>query len=217
MPVVFLDAGARPVFPDDLEPELDGLVALGGELRPDVVLEAYRKGIFPWTGKAPIPWYSPDPRLLLFPAEVHVSRSLAKALRSNRFEVRENERFTEVMKRCAAASRPDQHGTWITRNMIEVYSELHRAGFGRSVEVLEEKKLVGGLYGLAIGRAFFGESMFAAVPNASKIALVHLCRALEAEGCAFIDCQQVTPHLVRMGAVPISRATYLSLLARALC
>lgn len=211
-----VDASRRPRFPDDLEPDEDGLVAIGGDLSEEAVLEAYSKGIFPWTGRPPIPWYSPDPRLVLFPADVHVSRSLQKTLRSQIYETVFDRDFAAVMDACRRIPRPRQRGTWITSNMVRTYGALFEHGHAHCVETLRAGELVGGLYGLAIGRAFFGESMFALEPDASKVALVALCRSLERSGFDLIDCQQVTPHLMRLGAVPISRAEFLQRLAAAM-
>jgi leucyl/phenylalanyl-tRNA--protein transferase len=209
MAILFLHPGRSPLFPDEVHPEPDGLVALGGALTPEVLLQAYRRGIFPWTGAHPIPWYSPDPRLVLFPPDVHVSRSMRKLMRHGELTVREDTCFLEVMRRCALQSRPGQQGTWITTNMLATYGQLHAIGHAHSVEVYQAGALVGGLYGVSIGRAFFGESMFAAVPNASKTALIHLCRRLAERGFDLIDCQQVTGHLMRMGAVALPRRLFL--------
>ena len=203
------------IFPDDLEPDETGLVALGGHLDSAILIEAYSKGIFPWTGAHPIPWYSPDPRMLLEPGKVYVSRSLEKLIRRGVFEVREDTRYATVMHRCAQMPRAGQPGTWITANMHRAYTELHKLGVTHSVETYQDGALVGGLYGVAIGRAFFGESMFSEVSNASKVALVHLCRRLAARGYAFIDFQQETPHLRSMGARPVPRAEFLARLAEA--
>lgn len=211
----WVSSSRRPRFPDDLEPDEDGLCALGGELTVDAILEAYPKGIFPWTGRPPIPWYSPDPRLVLFPAKVRVSRSLAKTLRTGRFRVAFDQDFAAVVRGCRRTPRVGQNGTWITSNMVRVLDELFELGHAHCVATYRGTQLVGGLYGLAIGRAFFGESMFAREPDASKVALVTLCRDLERRGYDFIDCQQVTPHLLRMGAFPITRADYLARLSDA--
>jgi leucyl/phenylalanyl-tRNA--protein transferase len=212
-PIYRVEVGKVPAFPADpmsLVPRSDGLVGLGGELTVEGVLEAYKKGIFPWTGAPPIPWYSPDPRMILEPRAVVVSRSLRQVIQRGELRVEANRDFVGMM--CATTPRPGQGGTWITPNMVQVWGELHRLGYAHSVEVYlgdgPEARRVGGLYGLSIGRAFFGESMCSHVPNASKVALVWLCRKLEAEGFAFIDCQQETPHLASMGACPIPRADY---------
>lgn len=204
------------VFPDDLEPNAHGLVALGGELSVPILLEAYSKGIFPWTGEHPIPWYSPDPRLILEPSAFRASRSLRKLARSDRFEVRFDTDFEGVVRACANMPRPGQDGTWITPNMIRAYTALHRLHLAHSVEVFEDGELVGGLYGVSLGRAFFGESMFSRVSNTSKLALYRLCQWLEARDFHLIDCQQETPHLESLGAVAISRSEYLERLRVAL-
>ncbi|MBI4821735.1 MAG: leucyl/phenylalanyl-tRNA--protein transferase [Deltaproteobacteria bacterium] len=203
------------IFPDDLEPDETGLVALGGELHPEILIEAYTKGIFPWTGAHPIPWYSPDPRMVLRPQSIHISRSMKKLLRRERFEVRFDSCFPEVMRRCKGIKRRHERGTWITPNMLVAYGKLHEMGVTHSVETFENGKLVGGLYGVAIGRAFFGESMFAAVDNASKIALISLCRRLATRRYLLVDCQQVTDHLTFMGGSPMPRRQFLDLLGRA--
>lgn len=214
--MVYLVRHRQPVFPEDLVPNRFGLVALGGELTVATLLEAYAKGIFPWSGEHPIPWYSPDPRLVLEPGHVHLSRSLTKRLRSGRYTVRYDSAFMKTMEGCATTPRPGQNGTWISGNMFDAYGRLFEQGVAHSVETWSEDRLVGGLYGLALGRAFFGESMFARATDASKVALVSLCRRLEAWDFEFVDCQQVTEHLIRMGAKPISRLQYLTRLRLAL-
>ncbi|MBI2373007.1 MAG: leucyl/phenylalanyl-tRNA--protein transferase [Deltaproteobacteria bacterium] len=200
------------IFPDDLEPDETGLVALGGELFPAILVEAYSKGIFPWTGAHPIPWYSPDPRMVLHPSEIHISRSMRKLIRKERFEVRFDTCFSTVMRRCKGIKRRHEKGTWITPNMLSAYGKLHELGVTHSVETFEGGELVGGLYGVSIGRAFFGESMFASTDNASKLALVALARRLAMRRYMLIDCQQVTAHLATMGARPMPRRDFLELL-----
>ena len=204
------------VFPDDLVPDASGLVALGGDLAPETLVEAYAKGIFPWSDEPPIPWFSTDPRLVLLPGRVHVSRSLARTIRRGRYEVHFDRDFAGTIRACAEIRRRHESGTWIGPRIVEAYTRLFELGIGHSIETYRDGELVGGLYGLALGAAFFGESMFARAPDASKVALVALCRRLEAEGFLFLDCQQVTGHMLRMGAVPITRSLYLELLARAL-
>lgn len=208
--------GLRPVFPDWILDLPSDLVALGGDLSKETLLEAYSKGIFPWNGDPPIRWYSPDPRLILEPASVHVSRSLGKTLSKGRFSIRYDTNFRGVMGACMRTPRPGQDGTWITPRMVDAYADLHKAGIAHSVEAYQNGALAGGLYGLTLGSAFFGESMFARAADASKVALVTLCRDLAEAGFDFIDCQQETDHLVRMGAVAISRAEYLQRLRAAL-
>lgn len=191
----------------------DGLLAAGGDLSTPRLLRAYRAGIFPWyEAGQPILWWSPDPRTILYPEDLNISRSLRKALRNRPYAVTFDTRFREVMQACAAP-RPDQHGTWITPEMIEAYCALHVAGHAHSVEVADETgRLVGGLYGVAIGHVFFGESMFSRVRDGSKIALVWLACHLQHWGYALIDCQQATPHMLRMGAQGIPRETFSALL-----
>jgi len=188
--------------------EPNGLLAAGADLSLPRLLEAYRNGIFPWFGHdQPILWWSPDPRMVLFPAELKVSRSLARTLRNARFEVRADTAFDAVIEGCRQPRRGES-GTWITEEMTEAYGTMHRAGFGHSVETWLDGKLVGGLYGVALGRAFFGESMFARVSDASKVALVALARQLQHWDFGLIDCQMNTAHLASMGASEIPRAEF---------
>jgi leucyl/phenylalanyl-tRNA--protein transferase len=207
---------AAPHFPDVLRPDPWTRVALGGPLTVDTVLDAYRRGIFPWSGDDPVPWCAPDPRLVLRPGWFQSSRSLEKLARQRRYDVVFDRDFTAVMEACASIARPGQDGTWITSRMIDVYSELHRRGIAHSVEVRDADRLVGGLYGLTLGRAFFGESMFASEPNTSKLALRALCHALESRHFHFIDCQQVTRHLLSLGGKPIPLRLFLQWLREAL-
>jgi leucyl/phenylalanyl-tRNA--protein transferase len=191
----------------------NGLLAAGADLAPARLVEAYRHGIFPWFSEGePILWWSPDPRMVLIPNQVKVTRSLAKTLRRRDFEIRVDTSFAEVMRECAAP-RDGQDGTWISPAMVHAYSELHRMGLAHSVETWREGALIGGLYGVALGRAFYGESMFSRAPDASKIALVALCRQLERWGFGLIDCQMHTAHLESMGASPLSRAAFARRLA----
>jgi len=188
--------------------EPNGLLAAGADLSQPRLLEAYRNGIFPWfSHDQPILWWSPDPRMVLFPAELKVSRSLARTLRNARFEVRADTAFDAVIEGCRQPRRGES-GTWITEEMAEAYGTLHRAGFAHSVETWLDGKLVGGLYGVALGRAFFGESMFARVSDASKVALVALARQLQHWGFGVIDCQMNTAHLASLGAREIPRAEF---------
>jgi leucyl/phenylalanyl-tRNA--protein transferase len=188
--------------------EPNGLLAAGADLSLPRLLEAYRNGIFPWfSHDQPILWWSPDPRMVLFPAELKISRSLARTLRSTRFEVRADTAFDAVIEGCRQPRRGES-GTWITEEMAEAYATLHRAGFAHSVETWLDGKLVGGLYGVALGRAFFGESMFARVSDASKVALVALARQLQHWGFGVIDCQMNTAHLASLGAREIPRAEF---------
>ena len=188
--------------------EPNGLLAAGADLSLPRLLEAYRNGIFPWfSHDQPILWWSPDPRMVLFPAELKISRSLARTLRSTRFEVRADTAFDAVIEGCRQPRRGES-GTWITEEMAEAYGTLHRAGFAHSVETWLDDKLVGGLYGVALGRAFFGESMFARVSDASKVALVALARQLQHWEFGLIDCQMNTAHLASLGAREIPRAEF---------
>ena len=190
----------------------NGLLCAGGDLSPRRLVAAYSRGIFPWYSEGdPILWWSPDPRMVLFPDELRISRSLRKAVERGGFEMRVDTAFREVMEACAAP-RDGQPGTWIVPEMIDAYERLHRLGFAHSVESWRGGELAGGLYGVALGEVFFGESMFAREPDASKVALVHLVRRLRAEGCRVIDCQQATAHLASLGAREIPRTVFSQLL-----
>jgi leucyl/phenylalanyl-tRNA--protein transferase len=214
VPVFRLDE--RLIFPP---PELaeEGLLAVGGDLTPERLLLAYSLGIFPWydTGQ-PILWHSPDPRLVLPAAELHVPRSLERTLRRGTFRVSFDTAFGQVIDACARAARPGQQGTWITAEMRRAYQRLHRLGYAHSAEAWQGERLAGGLYGVSLGGAFFGESMFAREPDASKAAFVVLVRQLQAWGIALIDCQVATQHLERFGAREWPRAVFLSALAESL-
>jgi len=191
--------------------EPDGLLCAGADLSASRLLDAYQRGIFPWysTGE-PILWWSPDPRMVLVPREFRISRSLRRCLRSGRFEVKLDSDFAAVIRACAETPRAGQDGTWITREMQRAYCRLFDLGIAHSVETWLAGELVGGLYGLAIGGMFYGESMFARVPDASKVAAAHLARFLEEEGFGMIDCQMSTPHLASLGAREIPRADFIA-------
>lgn len=190
----------------------EGLLAAGGELTPEWLLAAYRRGIFPWySDDQPILWWCPNPRMVLFPDELHLSRSLAKRLRNGGFQVSFNRCFDAVVEACAAPRR-GQPGTWITAEMHAAYVTLHRLGYARSVEVWQAGELVGGLYGVAMGPVFFGESMFSRANDASKVALAHLVRAMRAGGGRLIDCQMHTQHLASLGARDIARVEFINYL-----
>jgi len=183
----------------------NGLLAVGGDLSVARLLTAYRRGIFPWYSEdQPILWWSPDPRMVLFPNQIHISKSLQKTLRKNIFELRIDTVFEQVMRQCAAP-RNDNAGTWITEEMIYAYIELHRQGHAHSIECWQNNELVGGLYGVAIESTFFGESMFSRTPNASKVALVSLSQYCLENNIKLIDCQVESEHLFSMGAVNITR------------
>lgn len=188
--------------------EPNGLLAAGGGLAPERLLAAYRRGIFPWySDDQPVLWWSPDPRMVLFPAEFRMPRSLAKRLRRRDYEIRVDTAFADVMRACAMP-RGDGAGTWITPEMIAAYCELHRRGHAHSVETWIDGELAGGLYGMALGRAFYGESMYTRVADASKIAFAHLVRQLARWQFGLIDCQMNTAHLARFGAREIPRAEF---------
>lgn len=191
------------------------LVALGGDLLPQSLLTAYRQGIFPfYSAGQPIQWWSPDPRFVLFPNEVRVSHSMRTLLRRQRFRVTVDTDFESVILNCRNVKRTGQIGTWITRDMLKAYIRMHQLGVGHSVEVWDGQALVGGLYGLALGQVFFGESMFCFVSNASKYGFLILVRWLWSRGFALVDCQQSTRHLGSLGARSISRLEFLDLLKR---
>lgn len=190
-----------------------GLLAVGGDLSAPRLLAAYRHGIFPWYAPGdPILWWSPDPRMVLFPAEFKLSRSLARTLRNAEYEIRLDSAFAEVVSACAATPRHGQHGTWITPEMQQAYRHLHELGHAHSVETWIGGKLAGGLYGVALGRVFFGESMFSRARDASKIAMAHLCAYLRTRDFGIIDCQMETSHLASLGARPIPRRDFIATL-----
>jgi leucyl/phenylalanyl-tRNA--protein transferase len=189
--------------------EPNGLLAAGGDLSAERLLDAYARGIFPWFGDGdPLLWWSPDPRMVLFVDELHVSKSLRRTIRSGRFEVTMDTAFRDVMEGCAEP-RPDHAGTWITLEMLSAYQQLATLGYAHSVEAWEGDSLAGGLYGVAIGRMFYGESMFSRVSDASKVAFVHLVRQLRRWDMPLVDCQMSTTHLATLGAREIPRADFL--------
>ncbi|WP_404377155.1 leucyl/phenylalanyl-tRNA--protein transferase [Vreelandella aquamarina] len=204
----------HPYFPST-EQALEtpnGLLAAGGELTPAWLVDAYRKGIFPWySDDDPILWWSPDPRMILLPEYFKRRRSLAKRLRHGGFSVTLDQRFAQVVEACAAP-RKHEPGTWINADMRHAYQRLHELGIAHSVEVHHSGELVGGLYGLAMGPVFFGESMFSRQPDASKVALAHLAGAMQAHGGKLIDCQMHTPHLASLGATTVARRTFINYL-----
>lgn len=189
-----------------------GLLAAGGDLSSPRLIAAYQQGIFPWYEEdQPILWWCPNPRAVLFPANLKISHSLAKTLRQQRFEISFNRAFEQVIRSCAAP-RAKAQGTWITEDMIDAYCRLHQEGFAHSVESWRDGELVGGLYGLALGRIFFGESMFAQQSDSSKVAFVHLVHHLETQGCPMIDCQVGNPHLSSLGAENIELVQFKAIL-----
>lgn len=205
------------VFPSPYLATKEGLLAIGGDLRPQRLLLAYGNGIFPWYSEGePILWWSPDPRLVLYPAELKVSRSLKKVFKRNIFQVTMDRAFEAVITECAQVRLENNAGTWIVDDMIKAYCRLHESGFAHSVEAWKDNRLAGGLYGVSLGKCFFGESMFTRISNASKVALVVLAEYLKQLDFALIDCQITTAHLTRFGAREISRANYLDQLAEAL-
>ena len=200
-------------FPDPYTAPADFPLAFGGDLSPERLLFAYSLGIFPWYSEGePIMWWSPDPRMILFPQDLKISRSLKKMLK--KFDVSFDREFERVIKMCASVKRKGQEGTWITPEMVDAYIRLHKLGYAHSVEVYLNGELVGGLYGVSIGRTFFGESMFHTVSNASKVGFVHLVERLKSWNFDMIDCQQSTPHMARFGAVDISRKKFLDILKK---
>jgi leucyl/phenylalanyl-tRNA---protein transferase len=208
MPVFYL--GEEPVFPRPSLAEPGGLLAVGGDLRLERLLAAYRRGIFPWYDEeTPILWWSPDPRPILLPGRLHVSKRLERTIRSGKFRVTLDTAFDDVIRGCAAACRNVGDGTWIVPEMIEAYERLFVAGYAHSVEAWLDGELVGGAYGVAIGKAFFGESMFHRVTDASKVAFVTLARHLDGLNFHLIDCQQTTGHLCSFGAFEVTRNEFL--------
>lgn len=214
MTLPWLDLETAFPPPERALKEPNGLLAAGADLSPERLIAAYGQGIFPWYEPGqPILWWSPDPRAVLFPERLRVSRSLAKTLRRGHFHWTLNQAFEAVMRGCAGP-RASQTGTWITESMCQAYAELHRRGIAHSVETWEGDELVGGLYGLAMGRFFFGESMFSRRSDASKTALVFLTDFLKAEGYLLIDCQVANEHTLSLGAETMARSDYLTLLDR---
>ena len=196
-----------------------GLLAVGGDYRAERLVEAYSHGIFPWPEPSvtdEIAWFSPTPRFVLLPGNLHVPKSLARVMKSRKFEITVDKAFCKVIRACATVPRPGQDGTWITDDLIAGYETLHRRGYAHSVEAWFQGELAGGFYGVSLGTCFFGESMFAKVADASKCAFATYATRLFADGCPFIDCQVHTEHLARFGAVEIPRGDYLDMLAKAL-
>ncbi len=211
MTVYLLDQAINFPNPKDAEPT--GLVAIGGDLSVPRLLEAYKIGIFPWFNEGdPILWFSPNPRLVLFPNELHISKSLRKSINSGRFEIRFDSCFTDVICKCSKTRRNEQNDTWITNDMINAYSRLYEEGYSHSVETFMDGELVGGLYGVSLGGAFFGESMFHTVRDASKVALYYLVERLKEWDFDFIDSQVANAHMISLGARGIKRDVFINLL-----
>ena len=205
----------RIAFPDPRLGEEDGLIAIGGDLRSERLLLAYSNGIFPWYSfrEGVIQWYCPMQRFVIFPDEIHISHSMHTLLNKQRYSVTVSTAFEDIIRSCSKL-RIDEPGAWLGEDMINAYTELHKKGFAESIEVWEEEKLVGGLYGIHLNGCFFGESMFSLVPSASKIALIHLARLLKSHGGKIIDCQFETPHLKSMGGRYIDYEEYMDILTQ---
>lgn len=207
----------RLIFPPAELAEENGVLAVGGDVSEERLILAYSSGIFPWPHEGlPLLWHSPDPRTVLIPRDIHVGRSLEKSIRRGLYEVRLDTAFRQVIRGCSQKDRPNQDGTWITEELIEGYVALHRRGLAHSIEAWRGEELVGGLYGISLGGAFFGESMFAEAPDASKVAFATLVRQLDRWGFDFVDCQVHTEHLERFGAIEWTRRRFLAALKQAL-
>jgi leucyl/phenylalanyl-tRNA--protein transferase len=213
VPVQLIRGDQRLADPEQADPR--GIVAVGGDLRAERLIDAYRRGIFPWYEEGlPILWHSPDPRFVLRPVDLQVNRSLRKTIRRRPYRLSLDTAFARVIRECARVPRPGQNGTWITTEMIEAFERLHAAGHAHSVEAWSNEELVGGVYGVAVGAVFCGESMFALAPDASKVAFVALVEQLARWGFELIDCQVYTDHLARFGAVNWPRKRFLKEIAR---
>jgi len=201
-------------FPDVEESTEEGIVAVGGDLSVERLILAYSRGIFPWysSDRSPILWWSPNPRFVLFPENLIVSKSMRPYFNQNKFQVTWDQNFEDVIKNCQKIDREDQLGTWITSKMLAAYIQLHKKGYAHSVEVWMGNELVGGLYGISLGKVFFGESMFAKVSNASKFGFISLVNQLKQKGFLLIDCQQETKHLESLGANAIKRKDFIDIL-----
>ncbi|MEL4457198.1 leucyl/phenylalanyl-tRNA--protein transferase [Lutimonas vermicola] len=205
--------GKELVFPPVESASPEGILAFGGDLRPERLILAYRSGIFPWYNEGePIIWYSPAERMVLFPDELHISHSMRKVMRDHEFDLTWNTAFKQVIDQCQKSPRNDQLGTWITEDMKNAYIKLHELGFAKSVEVWKGKELVGGLYGIDLGHIFCGESMFSKVSNTSKLAFIHLVKELQEKKYKLIDCQVYNEHLESLGAREISRKEFVRML-----
>jgi len=209
----YIPPGSPYLFPEPDMADSDGLLCIGGGLEPDRILYAYSLGIFPWYNPGePILWWSPDPRCVLFPEDIRITKSMRSYFNQNRFQVTYNIVFEDVISQCAFAKRTNQAGTWLTLEMQEAYISLHKEGWAHSVEVWDGTDLVGGLYGISFGGVFFGESMFSHADNASKYGFISLVKKLTALGFKLIDCQQRTTHLLSLGACTIPRGQFMEIL-----
>lgn len=208
MQLHLLDDNLR--FPDVEDALPDGLLAIGGDLSTERLILAYRKGIFPWFDDDTPMWWSPDPRFVLFPEELKVSKSMKQVIKKNTFDFKVDSNFKDVISNCQQTARKDQDGTWITEDVRNAYIQLHKLGYAHSAEAWHEGKLVGGLYGIRMGKAFFGESMFSHQSNASKYAFIKMVQLLKEEGVQLIDCQIHTNHLESLGAKMIPRAEFIT-------
>lgn len=205
--------GAALVFPPVEMASSEGILAFGGDLRPERLILAYQSGIFPWYNEGePIIWYCPEERMVLFPDELRISKSMRQLMRSNTFNITTNKAFEQVISQCQNSPRKDQLGTWITDDMKQAYLKLHKLGFAKSVEVWQDEKLVGGLYGIDLGHVFCGESMFSKESNTSKLAFIHLVQQLEKGQYKLIDCQVYNEHLESLGAREIPRGEFMEIL-----
>jgi leucyl/phenylalanyl-tRNA--protein transferase len=215
MPVFWLDP-ERIEFPNPHFANEDGIVAIGGDLSPERLLLAYRIGLFPWFNEdEPIMWWSLDPRLVLFPKDLYIAKSMRPYFNQQKFKVTFDRHFEQVVRACQQNNRKNQqNGTWISEDIVRAYTRMHELGYAHSVEVWQGEDLVGGLYGMAIGKVFFGESMFTEVSNASKVGFITLVQKLTALGYWMIDCQQQTQHLTSMGATPIKRTLFMKILKK---
>ncbi|MCB9034807.1 MAG: leucyl/phenylalanyl-tRNA--protein transferase [Chitinophagales bacterium] len=213
MPVYFLND--QLYFPPVEDADKEGLLAVGGDLSPERLLLAYQSGIFPWFNEDEIIlWWSPNPRFVLFPNQLYISKSMRKIIKQNVFSYTINQNFEAVINQCATINRKDQEGTWITQEMKKAYTKLHQIGYAQSVEVWQDNHLVGGLYGILIGNCFFGESMFQTVSNASKFGFIQFVQHLEQLGVVIIDCQIHTQHLESLGASFINRSEFIHILQK---
>ncbi len=200
-------------FPAVETADADGLLAIGGDLSTERLLEAYRNGIFPWYNEDdPICWWSPDPRFVLYPDQLHISKSMQQIINRGQFEFSTDRAFEKVIRACSTVKRKDTHGTWISEEMINAYCKLHKLGYAISAESWQDEKLVGGLYGIKMGNLFFGESMFSIIPNASKFAFIQLIQQLKTTGLVLVDCQMHTKHLENLGAVMIPRKNFITII-----